>query len=81
VRLLRIDNLIDDAKCSQRVCQLRWPDGVSCGWCQSADVKRRGRHQRQRYHCKACGSDFDDLTNTVFAQHHQPLRKWCCAST
>jgi len=31
--------------------------------------------KRQRYHCKACRSDFDDLTNTVFA-HHQPLRKW-----
>jgi len=33
-------------------------------------------HQRRRYHCKACRSDFDDLTNTVFAHHRQPMRKW-----
>ena len=23
-----------------------------------------------------CGRDFDDLTNTIFAGHHQPLRVW-----
>jgi len=37
-------------------------------------------HQRQRdqqrYRCKNCQSNFDDLTNTIFAHHHQPLRKW-----
>jgi transposase-like protein len=78
--MLRIDNLIDDAKCYQSVRQLRWPDGLRCVWCQSDQIKRRGLHQRQRerqrYHCQACGRDFDDLTNTVFAHHHQPLRKW-----
>ena len=31
---------------------------------------------RQGYHCGGCGHDFDDLTNTVFAGHHQPLRVW-----
>ncbi len=77
--MLRIDNLIDDAKCYESVRQIRWPDGVRCVRCQSDQVRRRGLHQRQRerqhYHCKACDSDFDDLTNTIFA-HHQPLRKW-----
>ena len=34
-----------------------------------------GRH-RQRYRCAACGSRFDDLTGTVLAGHHQPLRVW-----
>jgi transposase-like protein len=78
--MLRIDNLIDDAKCYESVRQLRWPTGIHCPWCQSDQIKKRGWHQRQqerqRYHCKSCRSDFDDLTNTVFAQHHQPLRKW-----
>ena len=78
--MLRIDDLIDDAKCYESVRQLRWPEGVRCVWCQSDQVRRRGLHQRQRerqrYHCKACASDFDDLTNTIFAHHHQPLRKW-----
>jgi hypothetical protein len=31
---------------------------------------------RQRYRCKACASRFDDLTDTVLAGHHQPLRVW-----
>ena len=26
--------------------------------------------------CTACGSRFDDLTGTVLAGHHQPLRVW-----
>jgi len=30
----------------------------------------------QRYRCKACASRFDDLTDTVLAGHHQPLRMW-----
>ena len=31
---------------------------------------------RQRYHCHGCDRDFDDLTGTVLAGHHQPLRVW-----
>lgn len=78
--MLKIDNLIDDAKCYETVRQMRWPEGVRCVGCNSANVKRRGMHlrqrDRQRYHCHACGRDFDDLTDTIFAHHHQPLRKW-----
>jgi transposase-like protein len=33
------------------------------------------RH-RQRYRCKSCKARFDDLTGTVLAGHHQPLRVW-----
>ena len=31
---------------------------------------------RQRCRCKACVGRFDDLTGTVLAGHHQPLRVW-----
>ena len=31
---------------------------------------------RQRYACRACGRQFDDLTETSFEGHHQPLRVW-----
>ncbi len=31
---------------------------------------------RQRYRCKGCGGRFDDLTGTILAGHHQPLRVW-----
>jgi transposase-like protein len=43
-------------------------------------VTKRGLDEtqpcRQRDHCGSCGRDFDDLTDTVFAGHHQPLRAW-----
>ncbi len=32
--------------------------------------------ERQRYQCKTCGCRFDDLTGTILAGHHQPLRTW-----
>lgn len=72
--------LIDEAMCFRTVRDLRWPDGVKCPRCQSNAVSKRGfddtQKQRQRYHCSACDRDFDDLTGTVFAGHHQPLQVW-----
>lgn len=72
--------LIDDEKCFEMVRRLRWPNGVCCANCGSAEVTKRGfddtQRRRQRYHCGACGRQFDDLTNTVFEGHHQPLRVW-----
>src|SRR5262245_15926226 len=31
---------------------------------------------RQRYACHNCDTRFDDLTDTIFAGHHQPLKVW-----
>jgi transposase-like protein len=77
---LRIQNLIDDARCYEAVRKLRWPTGVQCAYCANKHVIRRGRDDkdpgRQRYECKDCGKRFDDLTHTVFAGHHQPLKMW-----
>jgi transposase-like protein len=72
--------LITDAKRYEAGRQLRWPEVGKCPWRESDKVKKRGMHQRtrerQHYHCNACDRDFDDLMNTVFSHHHQPLRKW-----
>ena len=72
--------LIDDAKCFTMVRKLRWPEGVSCPRCESMRVTRRGLDEtqpdRQRYVCGDCGRNLDDLTDTIFAGHHQPLRVW-----
>ena len=72
--------LIDDAKCFALVRQHRWPEGVRCPACGSGTVVRDGfndtQAHRQRYRCKACAGRFDDLTGTVLAGHHQPLRVW-----
>ena len=75
-----LTSLIDDAKCFALVRQHRWPDGVRCPGCGSDAVVRHGcddtQPHRQRYRCKRCAGRFDDLSGTVLAGHHQPLRVW-----
>ena len=81
---ISIQGLIDDAKCYQMVQDLRWPEGVRCPHCQGHEVVKNGHdtHEvhRQRDRCNACRRCFDDLTGTVFAGHHQPLRTWVLCS-
>ncbi len=78
--LVNLSGLMDDAKCFALVRQHRWPEGVRCTGCASGAVIRDGcddtQPHRQRYRCKACAGRFDDLTGTVLAGHHQPLRVW-----
>ena len=75
-----LSGLMDEAKCFALVRQHRWPDGIRCPACDSSKVIRDGcddtQRARQRYRCKACSGRFDDLTGTVLAGHHQPLRVW-----
>jgi len=81
---IAIHRLIDDAKCFEMVRELRWPDGVCCPHCESHHVIKNGHDTtelcRQRYRCGDCDRCFDDLTHTVFAGHHQPLRMWMLCS-
>ena len=48
--------------------------------CESTQVIKRGFDDtelaRQRYECTDCHKRFDDLTDTIFAGHHQPLKVW-----
>ncbi len=47
---------------------------------ESKEVIKRGfddtEPARQRYECHDCDKRFDDLTDTIFAGHHQPLKVW-----
>jgi transposase-like protein len=78
--LLHIKSLIDDAQCFQAVRHLRWPEGVRCPHCSCSNITKQGHDEtqrhKQRYHCGACNKKFDDLTGTIFANHHQPLKIW-----
>src|SRR5215217_2383908 len=78
--LVNLLSLIDDARCYELVRQHRWPEGVRCPHCGSARIARDGRDdaqaQRQRYRCTGCGARFDDLSGTVLAGRHRPLRVW-----
>jgi len=53
---------------------------VTCPRCSSDSVIKNGRDDtqihRQRYECRGCLQRFDDLTDTISAGHHHPLRTW-----
>jgi transposase-like protein len=77
---VNINNLIDDVQCYQTIRELRWPEGVTCPSCGSQHVIKRSfddtEAARQRDECHDCVKRFDDLTDTIFAGHHQPLKVW-----
>ena len=79
-----IHDLMDDAKCFEKLRELRWPHSRpnACPHCTSNKIVRRGKNDRhpgcRRYACLKCGKRFDDLTGTIFSGHHQPLRVWMC---
>ena len=78
--MINLQALMDDAKCFATVRDMRWPDGVRCPHCDSPEITKQGHDDTppapQRYPCKSCERRFDDLTHTIFAGHHQPLRVW-----
>src|SRR4051812_12379762 len=78
--MVNIRDLIDDAKCSQTVRDMRWPDLVTCPRCSSESVITHGRGDthahRRRYTCHGCRKRLDDLAGTIFAGRHQRLRTW-----
>lgn len=73
-------DLIDPKKCYALIRHLRWAETVTCPKCGSHQVVKRGfdevHSDRQRYQCKGCSARFDDLSDTIFAGHHQPLGVW-----
>jgi len=77
---VNIKHWIDEVQCDQTVRELRWPAGIPCPSCQSTQVMKRGFDDkelaRQRSACKDGDTRFDDLTDTMFAGHHQPRKVW-----
>lgn len=78
--MIHLQNLLDNAKCYDKVRELRWPEGVRCPHCGAGLVTKQGHDTtqpaRQKYRCKTCGRSFDDLTGTALAGHHQPVQTW-----
>lgn len=76
--MVTLTALIDNGKCYELIRQHRWPEGVCCPHCGSMHIIKNGKDdtqpERQRYVCKSCQYHFDDLSDSVFAARHQPLR-------
>ena len=80
ISCINLLDLIDPKKCFALIRLIRWGETVSCPKCGSSHVIKKGfddtQPERQRYQCKHCQAGFDDLTDTIFAGHHQPLVVW-----
>lgn len=55
----------------------RWPNGVSCPSCNTAD--RITPRKEGFYRCNSCKQDFTVRTGTIFERSHIPLHKWLYA--
>ena len=82
--MINITNLIDQAKCFETVRDLRWQSNITCPFCISEKINKRGHHEtckyRQRYVCLNCKKRFDDLSDTIFEGSHIPLITWILCS-
>ena len=54
----------------------RWPDGVTCPFCQSKEVSPRASRKPQPFRCRTCRKDFSVKTGTVLHSSNLPLSKW-----
>jgi len=63
--------LLADEQCLQYLRKCRFDGDVSCPHCAATTVTRKGTTAKgaRQYHCRGCGSYFNDLTGTVFAGH------------
>lgn len=78
--MFNIHHLLDETKCFENLRQMPCPDVVTSPFCDSKAIINYGKDDtqphRQRYLCKDCGMQFADLSCTILACHHQPLRTW-----
>jgi len=77
---IKILNIIDEAKCYEMLREVRWCQGVQCVNCSSMEVVKNGHDEnhldKQRYQCKSCLKNFDDLTGTIFSGSNLTFKIW-----
>src|ERR1700722_19133755 len=73
----------DEAAAVRYFEEHRWPDGVKCPLCGSADVLRGTQSKRRRQvwycHAKGCETQFSVTSGTIMEFTKLPLRKWMMA--
>ena len=67
----------DDQICHDFVVEMRWPEGVRCVHCESANIG--WIKSRSKYQCRACRRQFSVRHNTIFEDSKISLDKWLCA--
>ena len=54
----------------------RWPDGIHCPACDSADIQTRRTRKPQPFRCNDCRKDFSVKTDTIMHGSKLPFKTW-----
>ena len=57
----------------------RWPGGVKCPHCASAEISVRENRKPMPFHCRTCRQYFSVRTGTLLHASKLPLSKWALA--
>ncbi len=69
----------DEASAEEYLVGFRWPAGVICPKCGTADPGVRSRGPRLKWRCSSCRSDFTATTDTAMHGSKIGLAKWLAA--
>jgi len=72
-----IQYFTDEDHCVAFVAMLRWPNGVVCPHCDTADLMYLAAYRRWK--CKDCRKQFSGKIGTIFEESPIPLNKWVAA--
>lgn len=74
IDLVRDLCISDEERAMKIFRRIRWADGVHCPKCNSSTIQKRGfQGKTKRYSCNNCGSNFSDLTGSIFANKKLPM--------
>jgi transposase-like protein len=81
LRFTKINQHLGDPECHETVRQDRWPENIRCPSCHSTQLKRLAQlppksSLNHRYHCLACGLEFNDDSGTPLEKGVPPLNIW-----
>ena len=69
----------NDAAAEKWFVKTRWPDGVHCSRCGSANIQERKTRKPQPYRCRDCRKDFSVKTGTLMHNSRLELQVWAVA--
>jgi len=70
----------DNARAEAWFVARRWPNGVTCPYCQGVTITpRKNTRKTPSYRCNACKRDFTVKTGTIMHDSKLPLSTWALA--
>ena len=80
ITLLELFKMYPDDKAAETwFVESRWPDGISCAYCGSNNVKDNAQHPTMPFRCNSCKKQFSAKTNSVMHSSKIGYQKWVIA--